>query len=480
MSKLVVVVPVGRRAAGRAVLLGNDGRVRLPPFRVVATASGLAAARHGNPDRSSRKPFGDTPAGSYVIAGALPPDPRARSGDDGLLGAIVLAPVGGDALEALRAGRTRFLLHGGPADASGSLRSTFGGLRVSDADLALLIAAINDANADADPVSSVEVEETSTPMWIEAPADQVASKPPSSRRPRLSRPAPSPVPRGTLGALGFGRSDRRAKGAATPARREFVGLALLTLGALVSACWGPDIIGGGGGAGVGGDDGGGPDGGYDAGDGGPGAGGGGGAGGATTTSSGWGTYSSSSSSGTDGGAPGTAPGTGEGTQTGEGTAGTHPGTADGTTGTATGTATGDGTTGTTPGTATADGTTGTVAGTTTGDGTTGTVAGTTTGDGTTGTTTGDGTTGDGTTGDGTTGDGTTGDGTTGDGTTGTGDGTTGTGDGTTGTGDGTTGTGDFTGTGTGDGTTGTGDGTTGDGFVRPGGGRPRKARDDDR
>src|ERR1700734_889908 len=132
MSKLVVVVPVGRRAAGRAVLLGEDGSSRLAPFRVLATASGSAAARHGHPHRSRGKPFGDTPTGTYVVAGALPPG----EGDRGLLGALVLAPAGGDALEALRAGRTRFLLHGGPADASGRLRSTFGGLRVSDADLA--------------------------------------------------------------------------------------------------------------------------------------------------------------------------------------------------------------------------------------------------------------------------------------------------------------------------------------------------------
>ncbi len=195
MSKLVIVVPVGRHAAGRAVLLGNDGKLRLAPFRVLATSSGSAATRHGNSERDWRRPFGDTPTGSYLVAGALPPSagaqPLPEEAHADRLGALVLSPVGGNALEALRAGRTRFLVHGGPADPSGRLRPTFGGLRVSDADLATLLAAINQANADADPVTSVEVDETSTPAWKEGSLDEV----PSSRNPRRpgSKPLPQPV-----------------------------------------------------------------------------------------------------------------------------------------------------------------------------------------------------------------------------------------------------------------------------------------------
>src|SRR5277367_6070253 len=102
MSKLVVVVLVGRRAAGRATLLANDGRLRLAPFRILATASRSAAARSGNPERDWRRPFGHTPTGSYVVAGAVPPS-RPRPGVAGarseLLGALVLAPVSGNALE---------------------------------------------------------------------------------------------------------------------------------------------------------------------------------------------------------------------------------------------------------------------------------------------------------------------------------------------------------------------------------------------
>ncbi len=170
MSRLVVVVPAGRGAAGRAVLLSDAGKARLGPFPIVATASRAAAIRNGNPERDWRKPFGSLPTGTYVVAGAIPPerptraDPRDRRA--GSLGALVLAPVGGNALEALRAGRTRFLLQGGAADARGRKRPTFGGLRHSDADLAALLRAINDANAAGDPLSSVVVAETAAPTWV--------------------------------------------------------------------------------------------------------------------------------------------------------------------------------------------------------------------------------------------------------------------------------------------------------------------------
>jgi hypothetical protein len=265
MSKLVIVVPAGRRAAGRAVLLGSDGKLRLAPVRVLATAAGSAAARHGNPGRDWRRPYGDTPAGSYVVAGALPP------GASESLGALVLSPAGGNALEALRAGRTRFLLHGGPADPEGRLRATFGGIRVSDADLALLFAAVNRANAEGDPLSSVEVEETAAPSWKEGSLDEV----PSSRKPRRSGSIP-PVPRGVRASLGFGGSNKKRAGLASPGRRAFVGLALFAFGMAGLACAGTDGIGlgagGGGGSdgggryrGGGGSDGGGPDGGYDGG-----------------------------------------------------------------------------------------------------------------------------------------------------------------------------------------------------------------------
>jgi hypothetical protein len=390
MSTLIVAVPAGRGALGRAVLLGGDGAPRLAPITVAATASRSAAAHHGNPRCDHRSLFGHIPTGTYVVTGALPPDGSARRrGGRRSVGALVLAPTAGDALDALRAGRTRFLLHAGPSDPEGRLRPTFGGLRVSDRDLASLLRAIREANAEGDPLSSVEVVEIDAPTWTKAvpPARR-------SRRRDLSR-----------------RSYGRAA--------YFVRLALAACAALAVACNADDVT-----EAVGrykgappdaGYDGGAPDGGYDAG------------------------FDAELGAQADAGPDGRADG---GREDGGRTDGGGTGVAGTGDGTGTGTGTGDGTAAGNVGTGTGDAT-GTWMGT--GDGTgTGNV-GTGTGDGTgTGTGTGDATgTGDGTwTGTGT-----------GDGTgTGTGDGTgTGTGDGT---GDGTgtgTGTGDGTGTGTGDG-----------------------------
>ncbi|HEY2511015.1 MAG TPA: hypothetical protein VGI39_09175, partial [Polyangiaceae bacterium] len=152
MSRLILVVPRGRHTSGRAVFLGGDGAPRLPPFAILATADRAAGARQGNPRCDPLRAFGDTPTGVYLVAGALPP---RRGG----LGALILAPAGGAALDALRAGRTRFLLHGGRLDLRGELRATFGGVRVSDTDLAALFAAINRAHAESDPLGSVEIVE---------------------------------------------------------------------------------------------------------------------------------------------------------------------------------------------------------------------------------------------------------------------------------------------------------------------------------
>ena len=404
MSKLVIVVPVGRRRAGRGVFLGNDGRTRLGPFRVLATASKWVAAQYGNPDCDWRRPFGHSPTGSYLVGGSLPPgvmpSPLSKRSRFGLLGALVFDPAGGNALVAAKRGRTRFLLHGGPPDSSGRLRPTFGGFRVSDRDLRALLAAVNEANAQSDALSSVEVTETSTPSWPDDGAIDNAgrfstgSEPPQSpdSPPRRARPgggARLAVSQAALVALGFGilasrRGRMKKRNAAVPAdldRRDFVGLALLMLGVGAASC-NPhvdpplDLDGGYGGSGgeggrnsgVGGDDGGGPGGGYDGGTEGP--------------EGGPGTGTGTGTAGTGTGTPGTGPGTG--TDVGTGTAtGTDVGTGTGTSPTGTDTSPGTGTdTGTGTGTDYGTGTDGTGTGTDYGTGTDGTGTGTDGGTGT--------------------------------------------------------------------------------------------------
>ena len=246
MSNLVIVVPAGRDRCGRAVLFGGDGRTRVAPFRVLATASASVATRYGNLDRDWRRPFGHSPTGKYVIAGSLPPGvmpkPKKRWWRFGQFGALILAPSGGNALEAARAGRTRFLLHGGATDSLGRLRPTFGGFRVSDRDLRALLAAVNDGFLESDPVSSVEVAETSTPSWLdEGSIDRAGRLRPAVDGPSRARKVTGnvSVPRAALIALGFGVLGRTKKHcAARPGdidRRDFVGLALLAIGSLGTA-----------------------------------------------------------------------------------------------------------------------------------------------------------------------------------------------------------------------------------------------------
>jgi len=243
MSKLVIVVPANRHRCGRALLFGNDGSTRFGPFRVLATASGWAAKRHGNETRDWRKPFGHPPAGSYVVGGSLPPgaSPRPRRlRRFGPLGALVLTPTAGSAIEASKAGRRRFLLHGGPSDRRGRLRPTFGGFRVSDRELAGLLQAVNDANAASDPVSSVEVVETTDrPPWTDdGPRDRAGRLRPDFLKRRRRRRARGGMSLGhaALIALGFGIAGKGLKAEASTGRRSFVGLAILTLGAIGAGC----------------------------------------------------------------------------------------------------------------------------------------------------------------------------------------------------------------------------------------------------
>ncbi|MGE5185091.1 MAG: hypothetical protein ACM31C_23645, partial [Acidobacteriota bacterium] len=118
MARLTILLPAERDRCGRAVMVSKGGEVLLGPFRVLGTASRYVSARRGNPGHDRLLPFGDPPCGTYVVASSLPPGaihPR-RPGRFGKLGALVLAPTGGEALHAATNGRDRIVLHGGPRD----------------------------------------------------------------------------------------------------------------------------------------------------------------------------------------------------------------------------------------------------------------------------------------------------------------------------------------------------------------------------
>ncbi len=243
MARLLLVVPEKRDRCGRAAFLGEDGARLLGPFRILATASQRVARRHGNAACDPLLPFGNPPSGSYVVAGSFPPGlPHRRPVRFGRLGGFWLHPVGGLALEAGANGREALMLHGGPLDRRGRLRPTRGGLRVADADLAALIAAINDGHAAGDPLASVEL--------IDAPEDELdpatpedarggrrlspGLAPPRRRRASL-RPRTSPAPLALAGLATFA-ADR---GQDPVARRAFLRWAILAVGGLATAACTP-------------------------------------------------------------------------------------------------------------------------------------------------------------------------------------------------------------------------------------------------
>lgn len=242
MSRVVMVVPRARGYCGRLVLLGTDGRTRLGPLRVLATASRRVARRHGNATCDPLRPFGHPPAGSYLVSTSLPPGyahPR-RPRRFGPLGALLLAPTKGDAVASLANGRRIFAVHGGPLDSANRLRPTRGGFRLSDPDLGALLLAINAANADADPVDHVEVIEVGDADVRSVPAMDLrgarrAAGIPHKARARRGHAKEGAMPGALLLVMLGGGAV--AAGKHRVGRRALLQMALMAVGGLAaSAC----------------------------------------------------------------------------------------------------------------------------------------------------------------------------------------------------------------------------------------------------
>jgi hypothetical protein len=130
-----------RDRTGYLSVCDDLGRVFLGPFPVSARAADSIASENGNPTREPVLPFGDPPTGRYKVVGAIPTGQGTPYRGDlyGEMGAVVLAPISGDAALADACGRFQILIHGGrPAD-DGRLRVSSGNFRVFDYDLKILI-----------------------------------------------------------------------------------------------------------------------------------------------------------------------------------------------------------------------------------------------------------------------------------------------------------------------------------------------------
>jgi len=131
-----VNLPLDRAETGTLSVSTTSGQLLLSDVDVVGKSDNQRAAAEGNPTRQPTLPYGDTPEGEYAV-------PRAISTGDGTVysqhsyggaGALVLDPIGGEALTAKQNGRTGLLIHSG-AMRDGKLRVTHGCLRVSEANM---------------------------------------------------------------------------------------------------------------------------------------------------------------------------------------------------------------------------------------------------------------------------------------------------------------------------------------------------------
>lgn len=142
--KIRVELSSDRNQTGTLKLLNASGGSLTGPLSVYGRSDSTMASNHGNPSRDPTKLYGDTPTGTYTIplAVATGNSTSYNNHSYGPNGALVLKPESGQAATAATNGRKGLLIHGGDPGAGGKLRATHGCLRLSNADMAKLMAAI--------------------------------------------------------------------------------------------------------------------------------------------------------------------------------------------------------------------------------------------------------------------------------------------------------------------------------------------------
>jgi len=168
-----VQFPTDRWQTGTVALVNAQGKTAAGPFKSLGKASNAAAAAHLNPARDPLQPFGDTPTGGYRVVQTIATGAGTNypAYNYGASGAIVLDPVSGDAVTAKANGRRGLLIHGGAPGTGGRLRATHGCIRLSDGDMAALIAAIGTATTN--PIAR-RCEAITLSVIVGDPADDTA------------------------------------------------------------------------------------------------------------------------------------------------------------------------------------------------------------------------------------------------------------------------------------------------------------------
>lgn len=144
MYSIEVKLSRTRQFPGSLTLTDASDAVLFGPVPCLGRADGFAAAQHNNAVRDPLKPFGDTPTGTYActLEPAAPTDP-ADLRSYGPNRRILMTGTAGPALEAalLRSG---LMIHGGAPGNGGGLRPTHGCLRLSDENMAALVAVVKE------------------------------------------------------------------------------------------------------------------------------------------------------------------------------------------------------------------------------------------------------------------------------------------------------------------------------------------------
>jgi hypothetical protein len=132
-----------RTLPGTLQAFNDDEEQVIGPVKCLGKADNATAKLHGNPDRTTTQPFGDTPTGGYrVVQLVTHPNNETEIHTYGAYPSVLLDPVSGDALTAKDNGRSGLMIHGGAPGTGGKLRPTFGCIRVAEddeRDLAALI-----------------------------------------------------------------------------------------------------------------------------------------------------------------------------------------------------------------------------------------------------------------------------------------------------------------------------------------------------
>jgi hypothetical protein len=132
-----------RISVGQLQVFNDAGAPALGPVDCLGRADAQDAKLHGNPERNSTLPFGDTPVGKYSLVRLV-----SHSGSEsdshtyGDYPSLLLDPISGDALKAKKNGRFGLMIHGGAPSGTAKLRPTHGCVRVSEDNQRDLVAVV--------------------------------------------------------------------------------------------------------------------------------------------------------------------------------------------------------------------------------------------------------------------------------------------------------------------------------------------------